>query len=129
MNAPAARKYPDESSHFNLGDQLPVEQVAPGIRRQLMGYGDQIMLARVWFEQGAVGAVHRHFHAQVTYVESGLFDVRVGEETRMLKAGDSFYMPPHIDHGAVCLEAGVLLDVFSPARADFLTGEGYSNEI
>jgi quercetin dioxygenase-like cupin family protein len=31
-------------------------------------------------------------------------------------------MAPNVEHGAVCLSAGVLIDVFSPAREDFLEG-------
>jgi len=75
---------------------------------------------RVWFQEGAVGEVHNHFHSQSTYVESGKFEVFVDGEKRVLGAGDSFYIAPHNDHGAVCLEAGVLLDTFSPVREDFL---------
>jgi quercetin dioxygenase-like cupin family protein len=37
-----------------------------------------------------------------------------------MKAGDCVYIPPDVDHGAVCVEAGVLLDMFSPIREDFL---------
>jgi len=29
-------------------------------------------------------------------------------------------VPPHVVHGVVCLEAGMLIDSFNPARADFL---------
>ena len=42
---------------------------------------------------------------------------------RRLGPGDSFYVQPNLDHGAVSRKAGVLLDVFSPAREDFLNGE------
>jgi quercetin dioxygenase-like cupin family protein len=35
-------------------------------------------------------------------------------------SGDAFYIPPNVIHGAVCLEAGVLIDVFSPMREDFI---------
>jgi len=38
---------------------------------------------------------------------------------KVLKAGDVFYVAPNLIHGAVCLEAGVLIDVFSPMREDF----------
>ena len=38
----------------------------------------------------------------------------------IVKAGDGIYMEPDIIHGAVCLEAGILIDTFSPMRADFL---------
>lgn len=105
---------------FVKADPAGAETVAPGIKRQLLGYGDSLMGVRVWFEAGAVGEVHAHVHAQMAYVESGKFKVTVGDKVSILSAGDSFFAPPHTDHGAVCLEAGVLIDVFSPAREDFL---------
>lgn len=100
---------------------VPIEDVGPGIKRQMLGYGPGIMICRVWFEKDAVGDVHSHFHSQSSYVESGRFKVHVDGEDFELGAGDSFYVAPHQDHGAVCLEAGVLLDTFSPAREDFLS--------
>ena len=41
-------------------------------------------------------------------------------EKKILVAGDGFYAEPDVPHGVVCLEAGVLIDAFSPVRADFL---------
>lgn len=89
------------------------------MKRQIMGYDDTILMARVLFEKGAVGVVHEHRHSQVTYVVSGKFELQVGNEKKVIAAGDGFYIPPHVDHGAVCLEAGELIDVFSPIRVDF----------
>ena len=109
------------SDAFVIADQTEVETVADGITRQILGYNESLMVVRVRFEAGAEGYVHSHAHAQVTYVESGEFDVVVDSESRRLKAGDSFLVQPNLDHGAVCHKAGVLLDVFSPAREDFLT--------
>ena len=69
---------------------------------------------------GAVGDLHSHTHSQVSYVQSGEFDVSIdGVDTR-LGPGDSFYVAPNLRHGAVCRKAGVLIDVFSPVRDDFL---------
>ncbi|RMF21080.1 MAG: cupin domain-containing protein, partial [Bacteroidetes bacterium] len=31
-----------------------------------------------------------------------------------------FYVPPNVLHGCVCKKDGVLIDVFSPHREDFL---------
>lgn len=118
----ADRESARESARFVLKAQTPVEAVAPGVKRQLLGYNDQIMASRVWFEKGAVGALHAHPHSQVSYVESGRFDVTVGEETKTLVAGDSFFIAPESLHGAVCIEAGVLIDMFAPVREDFLDG-------
>lgn len=109
------------SKAFMMGDRTPRESVGEGIVRQLFGYNDSILMAKVEFEAGAVGAVHAHPHTQVTYVVSGEFDVFIdGVETR-LGPGDSFFIAPNLDHGAVCRKAGVLIDVFSPVRDDFLS--------
>jgi quercetin dioxygenase-like cupin family protein len=95
--------------------------MAPGVRRKIMAYDDNLMMVRVEFEKGGVGELHSHYHVQITNVESGLFEVEINQQKQVLKAGDVFYVPPHALHGAVCLEAGVLIDVFSPMREDFIT--------
>ncbi|GAA4050474.1 cupin domain-containing protein [Parerythrobacter jejuensis] len=109
------------SSAFVAAADVPREGLGGGITRQILGYGPEIMIVRVWFEKGAVGEVHAHPHSQSTYVESGQFEVFIDGEKRVLGAGDSFYIAPHLDHGAVCLEPGVLIDTFSPLREDFLS--------
>ena len=109
-----------KSSLFLRGSEEEVLTVDPGVNRQLLGYDDTILMARVSFEDNAIGYVHAHPHSQVTYVESGVFDFTIGEETQRLNAGDGTYIPPGESHGAVCIEKGVLLDVFSPIRDDFL---------
>ena len=85
-----------------------------------MGYDDKIMLVKVEFQVGAVGTMHEHYHSQVTYVESGEYELTIGEQTKIVKGGDSFYIPPHVLHGAICNKAGILIDVFSPIREDFM---------
>jgi len=109
-----------KSGLFLPGKDACSENVGEGVTRQILGYDDSILMARAAFEDGAVGYVHSHPHSQVTYVESGVFDFTIGSETRRLKSGDGTYIPPGVDHGTVCVEAGVLLDVFSPIREDFL---------
>ena len=109
-----------ESAPFVLGDEAEKEDVGGGIVRQIMGYNDDLMLVRVNFSEGAIGYTHAHPHSQVAYVESGVFEFTTGDETKTLKAGDCAYVPPNVEHGAICKEAGVLLDIFNPAREDFL---------
>lgn len=110
------------SEKFLVG--VPAETVDEGINRQILGYDPSIMMCRAAFETGAVGNVHSHPHAQVTYVESGQFDVEIDGEHRLMGPGDGFYVPPHAKHGAVCKEAGALIDVFSPVREDFFETDG-----
>ena len=109
-----------QSTLFQLSSDVPWEDAAPGITRQVFGYDDRVMLVKVRFEQGAIGSLHEHMHTQVSYVESGIFEMTIGDEKKLLRKGDGFYVPPHVIHGCICMEAGVLLDVFSPHREDFL---------
>jgi quercetin dioxygenase-like cupin family protein len=109
-----------QSPLFQVKENLPWVDAAPGIQRQVYGYDNKIMLVKVKFEKAAVGAVHQHHHVQASYVESGVFEITIGDEKKILKAGDGFYVPAGMLHGAVCLEPGILIDVFSPYREDFL---------
>jgi quercetin dioxygenase-like cupin family protein len=78
------------------------------------------MMVRVAFEAGAVGPPHSHPHVQCSLVERGVFDITIAGRTERLGAGDSFLVPPDAVHDAKAIEAGVLLDVFTPMRADFV---------
>ena len=91
-----------------------------GVRRQILGHGPDLMLVRVEFEAGAVGALHHHPHRQVAYVVSGRFEVTVDDERAVLGPGDCFFIKADRVHGVVAQEAGTLIDVFTPAREDFL---------
>ena len=108
------------TENFIFEKDVQWESPAPGIRRQIMGYDGQIMLIKVEFEEGAVAVIHRHFHSQISYIQSGEFDFTIGEITKLVKAGDCLYKEPDVLHGAVCKKAGTIIDVFSPSRQDFL---------
>ncbi|TPN82243.1 cupin domain-containing protein [Aquimarina algicola] len=108
------------SKEFISGNDVQWETVGEGVQRQIMGYDDSLMLVNVKFDKGGIGVMHQHYHSQVTYVVSGEFKVTIGDETKILKGGDSFYIPPNVMHGAICLESGVLIDTFSPIREDFM---------
>jgi len=110
------------SGAFVIGEETAWETVGEGIERQLLGHDGELMLVRVRFRAGAAGTRHNHPHRQVTFVESGVFRVEVGGEERTLRAGDSFFALPEVWHGVRAVEAGSLLDVFTPARLDFLGG-------
>jgi quercetin dioxygenase-like cupin family protein len=105
---------------FIENSEIPWEAVDKGMKRKIMAYDDKLMVVKVEFEKGGVGALHQHYHSQITHVESGSFEVQINGEKKILAAGDAFYIPPNVLHGAVCLEAGVLIDVFSPMREDFV---------
>jgi len=108
---------------FIENDNIPWEQAADGVRRKIMAYDESLMLVKVEFQTGAVGALHQHYHKQISHVESGVFETEINGEKKILKAGDAYYIPPNIIHGVICLEAGVLIDCFSPMREDFIASK------
>lgn len=91
-----------------------------GVKRKILCWDESVMLVRVVFETGGIGAPHQHPHIQCTLVASGKFEMTIGGEKRVLSAGDSFIVPTNVVHSALCLEAGELVDTFTPMRADFV---------
>lgn len=109
-----------DTNVFIEDKSLEWESVSELVSRKIMAYDDSLMLVKAAFQKGGVGPIHHHYHSQITHVESGVFAVTIGDNTQVLKAGDSFIIPPNIPHGATALEAGILIDVFSPMREDFV---------
>lgn len=109
-----------KSTLFFDGKHTEWEVVEEKIQRQIVGFDDKIMMVNVCFEKGGIGAMHKHYHSQVTYISEGKFEVTIGDEKKIVEKGDSFYIPSNVMHGVVCLQNGILIDVFSPMREDFL---------
>lgn len=105
---------------FVKDDAVAWEDLGGGVRRKILGWNATMMMTRVAFAAGAVGAQHRHPHHQCAVVESGVFDVTIEGRTQRLGPGDGYIVPSNGLHGVVAIEPGVLLDVFTPLREDFL---------
>ena len=103
-----------------LHDEQKLIDLGGGVTRRILSYDENLMAVEVSFETGAVGAVHTHPHTQCSYVLSGQFSYSVEDEAVLLNPGDSIVVPSGLPHGTVCLEKGVLLDIFTPMREDFL---------
>jgi quercetin dioxygenase-like cupin family protein len=114
------------SDNFIFANKTEWTDLGGGVSRKILGWDNQVMMVKVKFEQGAVGAPHTHFHTQTTYCAKGKFEFTIGDEKQIISYGDGVYIPPNAVHGAVCLEEGVLIDVFSPVREDFLDGDAIS---
>ena len=111
----------DQKGKQSINDSdIPWEELGGGLKRKIMSYDDNLMMVKVAFETGGIGTVHQHHHTQISHVESGVFEIEIAGEKKILKAGDAFFIPTNVWHGAVCMEAGVLIDVFSPVREDFI---------
>ncbi|MBE6536498.1 MAG: cupin domain-containing protein [Ruminococcaceae bacterium] len=105
---------------FTSGKNVELTDLGGGVKRKILAYGDDMMSVEVHFEEGAVGAMHTHPHVQISYVIDGEFTATIGDETKTIAKGDTYYTLPNVPHGVVCTKKGVLLDIFTPKRDDFL---------
>ncbi|PSL18895.1 cupin domain-containing protein [Shimia abyssi] len=101
--------------------EFPIVSSGEKVTRQVLSDHPDLMVVAFRFDaKGAEGALHNHPHVQSTYVESGRFRFTLGDEEREVGPGDSFVIPSGMTHGCICLEAGMLVDCFTPRRDDFL---------
>ena len=96
------------------------EKAGEGVERRVLAFCDELMCVENTFEKGGIGAMHHHPHTQITYVASGRFRFTIGGEVREVTAGDTMLKTDGIIHGCEALEPGVLLDIFTPMREDFV---------
>lgn len=105
---------------FTHHKDTQLQDLGGGSSRRILAYNDSLMSVEVNFESGSEGALHTHPHTQCSYVLSGKFIYTVEGESVELNPGDSVVVPSNAVHGTKCLEAGTLLDIFTPMREDFI---------
>ncbi len=82
--------------------------------------GRAVTFSLVELEPNAVVALHEHANEQVGVVLTGLLRFTVGDQTRELRAGDTYLIPGGTPHTAVAGPDGAaVVDVFSPVRDDW----------
>ncbi len=79
-----------KSEVFFEPEERPWEQAAECITHQLIGYDLNTMIENVSFEKS------------------------------ILNGGDGLFVSPYTSYGAVCTKTGVIMDIFTPVRKDFL---------
>lgn len=99
---------------------FPIVPTDEGVSRQVLADHPDMMMVCFRFEKDGEGKLHNHPHVQSTHVKSGRFRFSVDGVETEVGPGDSFVIPSEAVHGCVCLEAGELIDCFTPRRDDFL---------
>jgi quercetin dioxygenase-like cupin family protein len=114
----------ETATHYRW-DALPREELNPLIGRRLIT-GAQMMIAHVYLAKGAIVPKHEHHNEQITYILEGALRFWLGDdesETVDVVAGEVLTIPPHLPHRAEALEDTLDVDVFTPPRADWLSGD------
>jgi quercetin dioxygenase-like cupin family protein len=92
----------------------------PGIRRKTMVHGPNTLLAEFKLARDAVIPLHHHPQEQTGYLLSGHVAFTIAGVEHDLHPGDSWMIPGGVEHGVRVLADSVIVEVFSPVRADYL---------
>jgi quercetin dioxygenase-like cupin family protein len=113
-------------SVFHVISHVAVQQLVAGVTARAV-HGEHITLAYVELDAGAVLPEHAHPNEQVGLVIAGAMTFRIGDETRDVRAGDSWCIPPNVLHEVhTGLEGAVVVETFSPVRSDWSAIEAQS---
>ncbi len=99
--------------------ELKETEMLPGVRRRAVSL-DKVMITFFEFEPHAIVPEHDHPHEQISVVIEGAMEFQLGEEKRVLEAGEGACIPPSVKHSACILDQPTTVyDSWSPPREDY----------
>ena len=98
------------------------EPMTAGIARQVIHSG-RMTTARIFLERGAVVARHSHENEQMSHVLEGRLRFEFNGGDIVVEAGEVLEIPSNEPHRVVALEDSAAMDVFAPARQDWISGD------
>ena len=109
-----------------LPGKAPKLETVHGRHGSILIVGEKAMMMKLKVEPGIPTPPHSHPHEQMGHLLEGQGTLFVGDETREIVAGTSFWIPPDAPHNfdATGDESAVLIEAFSPPREDYLKRVG-----
>ena len=106
-------------SAFDDLSSLELQRIWDGVHGRVV-HGQRLTLGVIELDPGSVVPEHSHEHEQLGICLSGPLLFRVGEESRELRAGETWSIPGNVPHEVhVGPDGAVVLDVFAPTRDDW----------
>jgi len=95
-------------------------QVLEGISIKTLVHGESTLMTEFRLSRGSQLPAHSHPYEQTGYLISGSLTLHAGGKSFTVKPGDSWCVGRDESHGAEVHEDSVALEVFSPARGDYI---------
>lgn len=100
-------------------DHMPAKEYMPGFWGRMI-HTEYATLAYWEIAADSVLPLHAHPHEQIVNMLEGEFELTIGDETRVLKAGEVAVIPGNVPHrGRATGQPCKILDVFCPPRTDY----------
>lgn len=119
----SGRAEPTNVQHFSW-DKVRTEIINPKLSRKVIS-GERAMVAQVFLAKDSVVPTHHHESEQLTYILEGALKFEIDGREIVVRKGEVLLIPSNVPHRAVALEDTIDLDIFSPIRLDWLTGEDH----
>ena len=108
---------------FYKYEDTTVHQLAPDCTRHVLARTENLLICRLDLTAGHTAPAHSHPHEQCNYIISGKAEITMGDEKKILTAGDSVSFDPNVVHTYFALEDSVVLESFTPMRDDIINFE------
>lgn len=92
--------------------------LAPGIRARVVNT-DNMSVAHVVLDEGALLPLHTHPNEQIVNVIDGELELVVAGEVYTLTLGRVMVLPPMVPHSGRATTKCYVVDIFHPVREDF----------
>jgi quercetin dioxygenase-like cupin family protein len=97
-----------------------VKRMFKGVNLDSLAVGEKSMVTKMNYVVGNYATEHTHPHEQCGYVISGKYRMTVRDKEYILVSGDTYAVPGNVPHSFEVIEAGEVVDVFTPQREDYL---------
>ena len=91
-----------------------------GVTFEVLAVGEKTMVTKMIYKVGDKVPLHSHPNEQSGYVISGKYRIKYQHINEILIPGDSYSIPENIEHAMEVIEAGEVIDTFSPPRQNYL---------
>jgi quercetin dioxygenase-like cupin family protein len=106
-------------SAFDSISSLDLQRIWDGVHARVV-HGDRVTLGVIELDADSVVPEHSHEHEQLGMCLRGSLRFRVGDESRDLRAGETWCIPSNVPHEVhVGPDGAVVVDVFAPTRDDW----------
>ena len=103
-------------------NDIPREKMNELVTRQVL-HGDTITVARLELRQGAFVPIHSHANEQISMITVGAVEFELDGKKIVVRAGEMLQIPGNVPHSALALQDSVAVDIFSPVREDWRSGD------
>lgn len=97
-----------------------VKKIFKGVSLDSLALGEKSQVTKMNYVVGNYASPHQHPQEQSGYVISGRYELIIDNKKYDLNPGDSYSIPGNQIHSFRVIEAGEVVDVFTPPRKDYL---------